>query len=588
MAELPTADQFIDPSTTEAQFKNALKLLVENVASVDLVNQRAERSSYLLSGFIIKQRVVASEAVEIAFTDLTIAKGAGNGGARVAGGTYTLAAGQAIYVDLDSAPVNNRLIPQLTVTSGDMGYLSLAEGKDAFLKGRKILLFINDLYGYGGLLFGHYRHTARPVGDIWLKNGTNRVYFDASTRTLSWSGTFFLPNRGLNRRYRLEAGSVTFSGGGLQTAYIDLNLADAGGNIPKEAVKVGIYTGGATTESFENLANQLPFYIYNTSLDGEHYPVGGFPKPTIVNLDIPYNNLDDNDVVVFVGASAIDIYMKGSKRLSTKYTDWRIARQTAPFDPNNQLGNVDVWRIQGVYEVDKPQSSFGFTRTREIVTAGEMECAILEDGKGDFMGGWHGDEILTSFMFMVDGKPIDPSVSKSFVCKKFELIQVSDMFRMNTQIKVADHTKHLIFENRKLRLKQYVKWVMSLIIKTAYLTMLPIKRKQNDTSGEQITDKAIREPLYAIENIGEADFERTLTMGSLPACQIWGPTGIDASVEFLKHPNNPTACFYIANPTNYNKFYYSVAGNFIGTERHTTAIGEVWETDSIISVNSSL
>ncbi|WP_343619625.1 hypothetical protein [Acinetobacter proteolyticus] len=40
MAELPTADQFINPNTTEGQFKAALKVLVENVASTDFVNNQ--------------------------------------------------------------------------------------------------------------------------------------------------------------------------------------------------------------------------------------------------------------------------------------------------------------------------------------------------------------------------------------------------------------------------------------------------------------------------------------------------------------------------------------------------------------------
>ncbi|WP_433846889.1 hypothetical protein [Acinetobacter proteolyticus] len=552
---------------------------------------RSERACYVLSGFITKQRVVAAEAVEITFTDLSIAKGAGNGLARVQAGTYTIAAGQALYVDLDSIPVSGRLIPQLTTGTGDGSYVSVAQGQDAFFKDRKILLFVNDLYGYGGGVLNKNKYTNRPVGDVWLKQAPCRIYWDATTRTLSWSGALILPNRGLNRRYRLSAGSITFAAGGLQTAYIDLNLAASNGDIdPTVAVKTGIYTGTATTETFENLSSQMPFYVFHSNIDGEHYPVGGFPPATIINMPMAYNDLDDNDIVVIVGNSAIDVYTKGSRRLSNKYMDWRIARQTAPFDPSDPYGNVDCWRITGVYEAEKPQSSYAFTRTREsqpIIAAGEVECAILEDGKADFIGGFHGDEVLTDYHFMVDGKPIDFSVKTTYLCKKFELIQVSDLFRVNTQTKVADHTKHLIFENRKLRLKQYIKWQMSLIIKAAMMTMLPIKRKRFDTSGEQITDTAMREQSWALENVSEAGFTQVPTVGSLPNAEIWGPTGISASVEFVKHPNLPNATFYISNPENYNKLYYSVAGNFLGDERYTTTATERWYTDSIIELNTS-
>ncbi|MCH7318661.1 GDSL-type esterase/lipase family protein [Acinetobacter sp. ANC 5659] len=61
MAEIPTSDEFINPSTTEAQFKAALKLLVENVASINFVNankffkpvileQTADLNNFLESG----------------------------------------------------------------------------------------------------------------------------------------------------------------------------------------------------------------------------------------------------------------------------------------------------------------------------------------------------------------------------------------------------------------------------------------------------------------------------------------------------------------------------------------------------------
>ena len=110
----------------------------------------------------------------------------------------------------------------------------------------------------------------------------------------------------------------------------------------------------------------------------------------------------------------------------------------------------------------------------------------------------------------------------------------------------------------------------------------------NDTSGEQITHTVIRERDWVAEDVSTSGFEMKSTVGYLPTAKIFGSTGISASVEWVKHQNNETATFYVSNPVNYNKFYYSVAGNFIGDERHTTTTGEVWETESIIEVNTNL
>ncbi|MCH7338186.1 SGNH/GDSL hydrolase family protein [Acinetobacter higginsii] len=50
MAELPTSDEFINPNTTEAQFKAALKVLVENVSSVGYVDSFLKTVKTLPSG----------------------------------------------------------------------------------------------------------------------------------------------------------------------------------------------------------------------------------------------------------------------------------------------------------------------------------------------------------------------------------------------------------------------------------------------------------------------------------------------------------------------------------------------------------
>ncbi|MNP58460.1 hypothetical protein D3C76_1533760 [compost metagenome] len=120
------------------------------------------------------------------------------------------------------------------------------------------------------------------------------------------------------------------------------------------------------------------------------------------------------------------------------------------------------------------------------------------------------------------------------------------------------------------------------------MPMLPIRRMSADTTGDQITDRATRERDYVIEDVSVAGFTQKYTTGFLPDSKIWGQaSGLSAEISVKKWPQTVSRQFYIANTSLYNKFYYSLAG--IGSETlntHTTTIGEEWETEAVIAINS--
>ena len=123
------------------------------------------------------------------------------------------------------------------------------------------------------------------------------------------------------------------------------------------------------------------------------------------------------------------------------------------------------------------------------------------------------------------------------------------------------------------------------------MTMLPLKRLLNNTFGPVITDTAMRAPYASKEDVSVAGFPRIITLGSLPESKLWGPTGISASVEILKHPGLASCGFYVANDEAYNKLYYSVGGSGLttmGGVPHTTTIGESWDVESVIKLTTTL
>lgn len=228
-----------------------------------------------------------------------------------------------------------------------------------------------------------------------------------------------------------------------------------------------------------------------------------------------------------------------------------------------------------------------FTRTR----AG---CAIKQKGADDYIEGYHGDEIKTYAVLLLDGVEIPFNTVATYVGKKLTLIQRSKLFKWNTQEEVATHSKRETLSHAdgglKIDMVQQVKWSQVLELEAAMLTMLPIKRLIADTTDEVITNAAMRAPYASKEDVSTTGFAQVITLGSLPECQLWGPTGISASIQMLKHPGFDDCGFFIASPVNYNKAYYSVAGSKVSTMggiTHLTAIGETWDVESVIRMTTA-
>ena len=75
MADLPVAEDFISSSTTEAAFKAALKILVENVASKDWVNANPSFKTIKLTTETITSIIQSGNYLQDTFANATVARG---------------------------------------------------------------------------------------------------------------------------------------------------------------------------------------------------------------------------------------------------------------------------------------------------------------------------------------------------------------------------------------------------------------------------------------------------------------------------------------------------------------------------------
>jgi hypothetical protein len=572
--------------------------LARQDATVDSIDQtlknRTVRAAYQVIGDI-SRFILSGTSCVMSFGDLRVARGVGNTTLVIAAITdVTVPQGRALYVDLGGALVGGKLVAEVTTAGYSSVGGSIASG--AFVDDNRLYLFINDAAGYGGVL-ANRRPLNTYLGEVWLKQTPINITFDPTTRTLAWDNYLILPTNSGQGRIKIAPGSFTFTSTAFNVAYLDLSATVTIGDTPATAVKGGVYYESPSPDRFRGLPNQLPMFYWNGAND--FGSLCGFPRASEPGAGAP-SVLAADDVVVKVGNNTVSVFVKGAKSGSTKYLEQTIGYESRPFDPTGAdvFGNSDLWRLKHQYECDLNAETMSFARTRAgqaLLNGGEVECAIKEKNAGDYIGGYHGDEVKTHAVLMLDGVAIPFNTVATYVGKNVALVQSSKLFKWNTQLEVATHSKRVTLSHAdgglKIDMVQQVKWSQSLVLEAAMLTMLPIKRLIADTTGEVITSTAMRAPYASTEDVSITGFAQVATLGSLPAAQLWGPTGISASAEILKHLGLPSCGFFIASPVNYNKFYFSVGGSAVSTMggiTHTTQPGETWDVESVIRMTTSL
>lgn len=268
-----------------------------------------------------------------------------------------------------------------------------------------------------------------------------------------------------------------------------------------------------------------------------------------------------NVVSVFVPTTDVNCYIRFP---FTHFTDTSI--------------NADNWKIHEAYVSD------GKNDVRKIVRAGEWEMAIQIDGRDDFIGGsLHGDEIVTSIRFYVNGILASSLTSETY-CNEFKAVEISDLYDpSNHTTKVATHCKEYIFSKNGLLINQRIHWKAEYTLKYSYIAMLPILRaddKGNITS-KYFDDSSYEE--YDVSNDSFGGYPISYRKNVLKQTLYSEESGISAEVEILKRePYLQDAISFISDSEIYNKLYFSMCGN-----NYTTSPDVDWMTSVRYQINKS-
>lgn len=177
------------------------------------------------------------------------------------------------------------------------------------------------------------------------------------------------------------------------------------------------------------------------------------------------------------------------------YARYKFWYEVNPVDPAltyengvNAAANRKFYRIRTAYVVKRTEN--GFVPMFRALQDGEIGFAIKEEGAGDFVGGFHGDEILTEVALTVDGKqtPLDTPYFGEFSTLSF--YERSYIFRCNTpDEKIMLHTQTYTTEGDRILLDQNIEWIADgRKIHSGYTPMLTAQRLNHENTDEFLSD----------------------------------------------------------------------------------------------------
>lgn len=279
-----------------------------------------------------------------------------------------------------------------------------------------------------------------------------------------------------------------------------------------------------------------------------------------LDSDIQLNQSQINQVLELAGAKPAYIKYDGTASgnivesldvfLPTKigYVRYHIIHGTSV------AGNYDIWRIEGAYATDTALNDrFALT------TGGEWEMAVKLSGNPDFSGGTtHGDEVMDSITFFVDGNLVDISdFTEPTVFSDFQFVQVSKVYNASdSSQQIATHTSVHQFKDAELTINQTLLWNLpeSTQLSAAYMAMhLPAKA----VTDHCYTDMAFI-PETCLSKYGDTPNAKYVSVygdTSGVKTDFWitdYPTGLSGGDKLLMTDNGGGS---------YNKCYYVVAGN---------------------------
>lgn len=424
----------------------------------------------------------------------------------------------------------------------------------------------------------------------WQNASANaRVSYDPSTKIVTING-YIIGSYGklASRRIRLTASSAALLTFTISTdwaiIWLDLNALPADGNITADNYSSIIKVGGydeASAVRFTGAASQVALMKYDY-LTNRVEAAAGFVD--VINPSADPDEIESSDYFDFDKTDKrLNVYLPTSSGEKIRVG---LLHQINAADNTASVGsNSDLWRIYTAHLCDT-----NFNVGTQIVNEGEWECAIYHTNDTqaagvtkDFVGGYHGDELLTDVYFLVNGvrKNQDFTVTGKAKSREITLVQKSIIYFQGTNTPLAEHLKIVNFTKDAINVKQQLKVLTEVTVNPFYMCMLPIMRLSD---GIQVTDASSRSDDYfiSIDDNSVGGLPRRYSTVDKPLIiRQWGTaTGFSSKTTIHKMTQlvqtNNAFIQLLTSGASYNKLYVSPTN--VNTA-YTIAANTVLESD---------
>ena len=220
-----------------------------------------------------------------------------------------------------------------------------------------------------------------------------------------------------------------------------------------------------------------------------------------------------------------------------------------------------------------------YTPIRWLTTGGNWEAAIALDTYNNFAGGaQHGNEQLTSIVFLADGLTFDPSTLASpLAFDELRVIMVSQIYDPSAPSNAfAKHTVEYVWTRDGLRIEQAVVFLSACNVARSYLAMFPVM--------QSVTDRYCTDADFAPVTIPSGGVPST-TIDNATVINIWSATAaffakfaIERNMSFV----SPSRALITNNgQTTYNKCYFYTNIDAVEVEN-----GDVWQSTTVYQIEA--
>lgn len=242
----------------------------------------------------------------------------------------------------------------------------------------------------------------------------------------------------------------------------------------------------------------------------------------------------------------------------------------------NEDSKCDCWRLDQTNVVDDNRNEI-----MTVCSAGpEWEMAVHIKDVPDFIGGYaHGDEIMQSISFFLDGKLINPE-NLTLLTRFTELrvIETSIGYNPgNEEEEALTHIKEYIFTKEGYTVHQRVKWLKAYELQSGcYLGMMPTRKTTEKYNQEiTLTDACYSDIDYKSQDIVNEVGTRISFQGAHSGYVYGKTSGFSAHMEFPTYPDKESGGYMMVTDNSsesYNKMYFVTAmtGNVVANEEWVT------------------